>query len=185
MSAAANRADEGPGEAPGAPWFVVKFKPWAEDVLIGQMLREQLEVYAPKMPVERTRKGARVVEPGPLFPGYLFVHRPADPPRFNAVYRMHGVQQVFVRDRRPIPVKDAFIQVVRRVEAEKLAAAVRLEQATVACPWTKGDAVRLPGAFGEVVGGIFEERLDANRIAVLTKLLGGDVRTIVDLARVS
>ena len=51
-----------------------------------------------------------------------------------------------------------------------------------ACGLTKGDKVTLPVGhkFGELEA-VFEERVDARRVALLISLLGRDSRVVVDL----
>ncbi len=152
------------------PWIVATTKSGQERLAKFHLERQHFEVY---MPLRLGRELAH-----PFFPRHLFVRVSPEVNRWRALFSTIGVKHVFCRSEHPVGLKDAVIDEIR---GRELGGFVQFGLAGASpCPYVKGDAVTVKG----LVDAIFVERVDANRILVLHKLLGERVAT-VDLSKVA
>lgn len=159
-----------PSTEANRPWIVVMTHTGQERLAKYHLERQHFEVY---MPLRLGRDLAH-----PFFPRHLFVRVSPEVNRWRALFSTIGVKHVFCRGDHPVGVRDCVIEEIRTREVGGF---VQFGLAgAAACPWKPGDAVTVRG----MVDAIFVERLDANRVTVLTKLLGERITT-VDLSKVS
>lgn len=161
-----------PLSEPRKVWVVVKTHSGKERLAKFHLQKQGFEIYLP-MQLPRGRAGVR-----PFFPGYLFARITQDVGRWQAIFSTIGVHTVFTCRERLIGVKDAFLDAIRAQEvAGLLDAGVGVE---VICPFEQGDEV-LAGP----LTGIFQERVDVRRAAILVSLLGVESVVTVDLSKLT
>ena len=166
----------------GHRWYVVVTHAGQERLAAMNLRRQDFEAYLPMRPplTANPRAGAK-----PLFPRYMFVSLDMARPGWRALYSTIGVHDVLStgsgEHRRPKAIPGAWVE---RIQAREVDGLVILKdrEPEKACGLTKGDKVTLPVGhkFGELEA-VFEERVDARRVALLISLLGRDSRVVVDL----
>jgi len=163
----------------GPHWYVVNTQPHCEVRAETNLRRQGIVAYLPRY--LRTRRHARREETvsRPLFPRYLFVALDLAKDRWRTVNSTFGVSKLVSAGESPIPISDAVIDEIR--EREGANGFVRLGlPAGVGI----GSPVRLiDGIFSEYEG-VIDRIADDQRVAVLLKLLGREVRVFVPSASV-
>jgi transcriptional antiterminator RfaH len=157
-----------------AAWYCARTKPKHEHIAAANVqARLGVEVFLPRLRVERaTRRGVvRVVEP--LFPGYVFV-RCAGPERLAEVQRVPGISSL-VRFGGRIPVvEDALIEELQECFAD--AAPLDVEERLA-----PGDEVVVgAGAFAGMRAYVLRVMPARQRVQVLLDILGGPTPVEVD-----
>jgi transcriptional antiterminator RfaH len=155
-------------------WYVVKTKPRNEARAAENLSRQGFPIYCPKYRCRRRRANRVQQSRVPLFPSYLFVTFDISRDSWAVIRSTYGVSQLICRNGDPVAVPEAVLDDIRRREDSD--GLVRLD-ATRNC--RPGDPVRImAGAFADQVG-LFDCRTDSERVVVLLRLLGRDVRTVV------
>ncbi len=72
-------------------WYAVHVKSRHEFVAAGELVRKEIEVFAPSIQKLRQWKDRKKLVEFPLFPGYVFVHVPAFPGAFVEVLKTRGI----------------------------------------------------------------------------------------------
>lgn len=161
---------------PERSWIAVQLKPNAFRQAEAALLRQNFEVFCPKVRKAVHRFGKVRHELAPLFPGYLFVGVDLARPQWRAVANTHGVSRIVARGAgEPAPVPNVLIDgLIARCDA----GGVMLPPRTV----SPGDRIRLD-AFADLVAVV--ERIDAQRrVWVLLEILGGRREVQVCLSEV-
>jgi len=157
------------------PWYVGHTKPRQEDRVSSHLTELGLEVFVPKIPVRRRRRGQVTSGREPLFPGYLFIAADLTPHVWNAIRWAPGVKAILGCDGVPSRVADEPIALIKqRVGADGV---IQLKPA-----FAPGDLVRIAeGPFAGLVG-ILERRASrAGRVQVLLDMLRGATLEIEDV----
>lgn len=161
---------------PGHSWIAVQLKPNAFRLAEAALLRQNMEVFCPKVRRTVRRFGKSRTESVPLFPGYLFVAVDLDRPQWRAVANTNGVSRIVTRRvGEPAPVPDTLMEgLIGRCDTEG-----HLMPPQTLSP---GDRIRLD-AFADLVATV--ERIDAQRrVWVLLEILGGRREVQVTMSEV-
>lgn len=161
------------------PWFVVCSHNGRETFAKANLERQGFEVYLPMHTAlrrDKSRRGFETVS-RPFLPGYLFVRLTADVGRWRAVFSTLGVRRVICSKSGPVAVRHKFIQSLQVQEVEGLL------QLGVAMQPKRVGVGDLVSVLDQLVSGIVVEVVDAKRVEILTKWLGGDRRVTVDVAK--
>lgn len=161
-------------------WILVKTKQHVEVRTKDRIEdRLRLEVYLPMKLVEDRRKRLIGV---PFLPGYLFVRVSANVSAWRGLYSTEGVAEVVgVKPNRIIALREF---VIERIRAQEDGGFIKLGlRRDAAKEFKNGDAVRVCDDLA--LEGLFDEVIDAKRCWILTNLLGGKTRAVVDLAKLA
>lgn len=143
-----------------------------------EVFGEGFEVYLP-MKLSMNRKRELVAQP--FFPRYLFAKMDLRTSSWRRIWSTYGVSGMLGGSgERPYGVAD---WVIERLRAQEEAGYIRMgleEDAAKGPVFGAGEAVRVAGG---VLEGVFVERVDEKRAAILVSLLGRDSRVTVDLAK--
>lgn len=148
------------------PWYAIQTKPRREPTVSAALDQADLEVYCPRIRKPLGRANRTSWKEAPLFPGYLFARFEfgRDYPR---VRWTPGLVRVVMSGGTPLPVTEAMLSSVRRMEKEGARLLLRPVR------WKPGVRVRV--VQGPFTG--FEGRVAAT-------LRGGDrVRILLELFR--
>jgi transcriptional antiterminator RfaH len=154
-------------------WYVVHSQPNSERRALENLARQGYDAWLPLC--RRRRRHARKTETvlRPLFPRYLFLEADLGTTPWRPVLSTYGVAGLITGPSGPVPVPDAVIAALRaRADA---AGVVPLEPDAL----ESGAKVRLSAGPLAELEGVFEARTDAERVAVLLKLMGRAVRVVV------
>ena len=155
-------------------WFAVCCKPRQESVAEENLLRQDFQVYLPRMKSRQRKRGRWVDVVEALFPRYVFIR--IDPSRRStaSVRSTRGVVGLVRFGRQPAVVPDAVMEML-------------LKRADSASGFheggrpglSAGDPIRLVD--GPLVGmeGVFAQQDGESRVAVLMELLGKANRVFV------
>lgn len=156
-------------------WYCARTKPKHEHIAAANVrARLRLEVFLPRLRVERaTRRGiVRVIEP--LFPGYLFV-RCAMPEQLGEVQRVSGISSLVRFGGRVPVVEEELIAELQECFSESLPLEIEDRLAP-------GDEVLVgEGAFAGMRAHVLRVMPARQRVQVLLDILGGP--TPVEVAR--
>lgn len=155
-------------------WYVAHTKPSAEARAREHLMNQGFEAWLPEY--LKTRRHARRSEQvrRPLFPRYLFVRLDLDAERWRAVLGTVGILHLVGGDP-PTPVAEAVVAALwARTDADGL---VPVSPALDLHP---GDAVRIAEGPLADLEGIFLDIEDRDRVAILLRLMGRELRVRVD-----
>jgi transcription antitermination factor NusG len=165
-------------------WYVVISEPRRERQALCRLREGGFVSYLPMRPV--AKKNA--THAAPLFPGYLFVQFDINADRWPHVFTTLDVAGMVTRTsrtNRPIPLAMP-VGAVRRILSEEIEGLVLLakkdkpgDKRVVGSPFKAGQRVKIVGGPFMDMDALFQTG-DANRIAVLIHMLGGE--TVVNLA---
>jgi transcriptional antiterminator RfaH len=156
-------------------WYCARIKPKHEHIATANLRKHLgLEVFFPRLRIEKiTRRGlVRVVEP--LFPGYVFVRCIVEE-KMNDIRHTTGVSKlVQFGDRIPI-IEDRIIQELRECFAED-------DSITVENQLAPGDEIIMAeGAFAGMSARVLRTMPTRQRVQILLDILGRP--TLVEVAR--
>jgi transcriptional antiterminator RfaH len=132
--------------------------------------RQGYNVRLPRYRETVVRRGRRVVELVPLFPRYIFVDVSQG---FRSIFGTRGVAELFMWGEKPALVRDAEMQAIMAgADAEDVVA-------LPADPLVGKKVLVRSGVCADMVG-LCEGMSGAQRVRVLLKMLGRDVRVTLD-----
>ncbi len=148
-------------------WYAVQTKPRQERQVSRWLLRRcQLQVFLPKLAVQKRRRRRRITAIEILFPSYLFVRTVLDPAAWYAVKWTPGVKGVVGMGDVPVPIPEEAIQFLmqRCVDGDVI-------------PWQPalpvGAQVRVrEGPMAGLVGILERPAAQRERVRVLLNLMG-------------
>ena len=152
-------------------WYCVYTKVEAEVWARGNLWQRGYEAYLPRY--ARRRRHARRTDfvAAPLFPRYLFVRADLAARGARVITFAPGVSHLVSFGAGPVPVPDAVIAELRSHEGEDGLVEVTWGKGA-ASAYRAGERVRIhEGALCDQVG-LFQCRLDAERVVILLELLG-------------
>ncbi len=152
-------------------WYCVFTKPEGELWARTNLWERGLEVYLPLYNKRRRHARGLVVGPAPLFPRYLFVRADLSVTGARAISFARGVSALVGFGSGPTPVPDRVIAELQAREGE--GGLIDLDDRKGASSrYQRGDRVRIAeGALLDSVG-LFQRRLDRERVIILLDLLG-------------
>ncbi len=168
------KVQETVGEVVNEPmiWVVVTSKPGQEIRAKRELSNQGFEVYLPMRLFENKAKELRAA---PFFPRYMFCRVPADVALWRSIFSTYGVSGVLGCNlTRAVGVRD---EVVEMLKAREEAGFIKLGLVE-ALAFERGQRVT-EAEFG--LEGVFIERVDAKRAAILVSFMGRDSRFVVDL----
>ena len=159
-------------------WYCVYTKAAAEMWARTNLWERGFEVYLPLSRKRRRHARRLVVAPAPLFPRYLFVRADLEERGARAIGFARGVSHLVAFGAGPAPVPHKVITELRA--REDGAGLIDLDDRQgAASRYHSGDRVRIAeGALLDSVG-LFQRRLDRERVIVLLELLGRQTRVRV------
>jgi len=158
-------------------WYVARTKARSETRAGVSLRRQGFEVYLPQYGRRRRHARRTDVVPSPLFPGYLFLRMDLSTSRWHSVNGTSGVRSLICHGRRPAAVPEGVVEELRaRETADGL---VPLRSLVVL---ETGERLRIvDGPLHDCVG-IYEKMTGGERVVLLLRLLGREVRVAVPLS---
>ena len=154
-------------------WYVVHCRVNSEQRAEINLQRQDYEVWLPLY--HKTRRHARRVESvlRPLFPRYLFVRLDLSSQPWRPILSTFGVHNIIADGDGPLAIGNDIIAALRaRADTEGVFEIAR----SALMP---GDQVRVQGGPMADLEGIFQAELDSDRVLILLKLMGREVRVSV------
>jgi transcription antitermination factor NusG len=152
-------------------WYALRVKNRFESSVSTHLRSLGVEEFLPTYEISRVRRGKRISEQLPLFPGYLFIHMEwRGGPR---LYRVPGVLEVVGSGGTPLPVADEEMDVIRRVTNPKLEVS----------PWPDcktGDLISLIDGPLRGLQGNYVRQDGHNRIVVSVPMLQRSVAVVME-----
>lgn len=155
-------------------WYVVHTQPQGEIRAKANLERQGYCVYLPRC--RKWRRHARRTEivAAPLFPRYLFVRLDIESQRWRPVLSTLGVANLICRGGAPMPVPEGIVEAIKAHED-----AGHFVDLARQASFRLGDKVQvMAGPFADHVAR-FEGLDDAQRVTLLLKLLGRELRISV------
>jgi transcriptional antiterminator RfaH len=158
-------------------WYVARTKARSESRARARLRRQGFDVYLPQYGRRRRHARRTEVVRAPLFPGYLFLHMDLSSSRWHTVNHTVGVHSLLCHGRRPAAVPEGVVEELRARETGDglvpLHSLMVLEQ---------GERLRIvDGPLHDRVG-VYEKMTGGERVVLLLRLLGRDVRVVVPLS---
>ena len=159
--------------AQASNWIVLTTHPHREDFAIENLVRQDYEAYCP-MIVKRIKHARRVYDAKrPLFPGYIFVERPAQRHLWRPLLGTFGVRSVVCNGETPSLLPAGFVE---SLKAREVDGAIQKPE----MPFKPGQSVIINGGpFDGLVGQILEIR-ESDRVLLLLNILNQQTRVRVD-----
>jgi len=153
-------------------WIVLTTHPHREDFAIENLVRQDYEAYCP-MIVKRIKHARRAYDAKrPLFPGYVFVERPAQH-LWRPLLGTFGVRSVVCNGETPSLLPAGFVE---SLKAREMDGAIQKPES----PFKPGQSVAINGGpFDGLVGQILEIR-ESDRVLLLLNLLNQQTRVHVE-----
>lgn len=158
-----------------ARWYVVQTHHRGEVQATRELEKQAFEVFLPRYR-KRCRHARKVtLVAAPLFPNYLFVRLDPSHQRWRSINGTRGVARIIAGANGPLPISDALVAGLRsRLDVQGFVAMAPRPD------FVPGQAIRIrAGSFAETIG-LFEGFRDHDRVTVLLKLLGGQVRVVLE-----
>ncbi len=151
-------------------WYVVHTHPHAEERALRHLERQRYDTWLPLYRKRRRHAGRQETVLRPLFPRYLFVHVDLTVERWRPILSTVGVHRIVGGPAGPQPIRgDVIAGLKERASPDGYF--------DLADPSLKsGDRVRiLVGPLADLEG-IFQADSDAERVSILLRLMGREVR---------
>jgi transcriptional antiterminator RfaH len=154
-------------------WYVVHSQANAENRALTNLARQGYDTWLPLY--RKTRRHARRIETvlRPLFPRYLFVRVDLQAEVWRPILSTMGVSDLVSGADGPLPVGDAVIDALKMQASEDGHFDLRPSA------FKSGERVRIRVGPLADLEGIFQLESDAERVMVLLKLMGREVRVTV------
>ena len=148
-------------------WYAVCCKPRQEAVAEENLLRQDFQVYLPRIRIRQRRRGHWIDAVEVLFPRYIFIR--VDPERRSTatVRSTRGVVGLVRFGGQPAVVPDAVMDALR--QREDAASGMHQDNRPL---FSAGDAVKLVDGPLAGMEGVFTEQDGDKRVIVLLELLG-------------
>jgi transcriptional antiterminator RfaH len=159
-------------------WFLVQTKPKQEDRAVENLELQGVNVFCPKVFVEKLSRGKRKISKEVLFPNYLFVKFDQDNVSALSVNYTRGVNRIISFGNKPSAVPDDLIaQLKQRVDQNNDSMITDLPE--------KGEQLQvLDGPF-RGLNAIFSQIDGDSRAIVLITILSQKVKAVLPLASLS
>jgi len=155
-------------------WYCVHTKPQREKQAAEQLSTlPEVEVYFPRIRIQKTIRRVRKQVTEPLFPRYLFCRFDIGS-NYRAVRYSHDVIGLVSFGAQPAIVGDDLIEDLQSWVSENSLAAAKPQ-------FSSGDVVQIAsGPMQGLQAVILEGRSDSERVAVLLSILGSEARVTID-----
>lgn len=162
-------------------WYVVRTKNGQERWAKFNLEKQGFETYLPMRLVQRTAHGRTETRGEPLFPNIMFVLVEPRPELWRPIFSTLGVKSLICSGDHPAALKPGLIEAMRAREVNGLITISPAVKPVAPCPHAKGDGVKVKKGPFAGFDAVFSERVDANRVSILLKVLGGDTRVELHL----
>ena len=154
-------------------WYVVHCRVNSEQRAETNLRRQDYETWLPMY--HKTRRHARRVESvlRPLFPRYLFVRLDLTSQQWRPILSTFGVHNIIAGADGPLAIGDDIVEALHM----RAGSGGVFEIARSAIK--PGDQVRVQAGPMADLEGIFQTELDSDRVLILLKLMGREVRVSV------
>ena len=162
-------------------WYVVLTKPKQEERAEEHLTAQGGEVFLPRIALEKVRKGKRVRNVEPLFPGYLFVNVEGCEQLVASIRSTRGVRQLLRFGVQPLEVNPVLINDLRHrcIDAGNVGANA---DASPKEYYEQGQMVEvISGPFKDYQA-IFKQFDGEHRAIILLNLLNQQQELLVDLS---
>ncbi len=160
-------------------WYCAYTKPESELWARTSLWERSFEVYLPLYRKRRRHARRTCWVDAPLFPRYLFLRADFDERTRRGAAYSPGIVQLVRFGENPAVVPDRIVEELRARAGDNGVIDLDNGQGT-ASRFQPGERVRVEeGALVDQVG-LFQTRLDAERVYILLNLLGRDVRVAID-----
>ncbi|MDP6351395.1 MAG: transcriptional activator RfaH [Alphaproteobacteria bacterium] len=155
-------------------WFAVHTKAHREQQALDNLSRQGFEAWLPQYQKNRRHAGRAETVTRPLFPRYLFVAVDITAERWRAILSTYGVAGLIGTADGPLPAPEGVVEALKeRADAAGLFTIHR------ALSFKAGDTIRVAAGPMRDLEGLFEAKTDSERVVILLRLLGRDVRVTV------
>ena len=154
-------------------WMVLTTHPHREEFAMENLVRQDYEAYCPVI-VRRIKHARRAYDAKrPLFPGYVFVERPAERHLWRPLLGTFGVRSVVCNGETPSLLPVGFVE---NLKAREIDGAIQKPVS----PFKPGQSVTINGGpFDGLVGQILEIR-ESDRVLLLLNLLSQQTRVHIE-----
>ncbi len=143
-------------------WYVVQSKPGQAEKAAQELRNQGFEVFLPLVKVEKLKRGKRIEQEEPLFPGYLFIELSEVASNWRPIRSTRGVARVITFGNQPAVVPDDVVEQLR--DSLKQQAEMRTLEPNQPVRITEGPFANLNAVFTEYDG--------EKRAFLLLELLG-------------
>ncbi|GAA0693143.1 transcription/translation regulatory transformer protein RfaH [Marinobacterium maritimum] len=152
-------------------WYVLQSKPGQAEKAAQELINQGFEVFLPLVKVEKLKRGKRVEQEEPMFPGYLFIELSEVASNWRPIRSTRGVARMITFGNKPAAVPDDVVEQLR--DSLKQAAEQRSLEPNQPVRITEGPFANLNAVFAEYDG--------EKRAFLLLELLGQWQRLSVPL----
>ena len=155
-------------------WFAVHSRAHGEERALVNLRRQGFDAWLPLYRKRRRHAGRTEIVLRPLFSRYLFVAVDLAAERWRAILSTYGVAGLVGTADGPKAVPEAVVEGLRaRADSDGYFTLHRAQSLRA------GDSVRLAGGPMRDLEGVFEAASDDQRVVILLRLLGREVRVTV------
>jgi transcriptional antiterminator RfaH len=172
-----SKLGSGGPEASMRRWYVARTKARSELRAEVHLRRQGFEVYLPQYGRQRRHARRTDVVKSPLFPRYLFLQMDLSSSRWHTVNNTVGVHSLLCHGGMPAVVPEGVVEELRARETGD--GLVSLRSLTVLEP---GERLRIVGGPLRDRVGVYEKMTGGERVVLLLRLLGQEVRVDVPLS---
>lgn len=162
-------------------WYVVLTKPKQEERAEEHLSAQGGEVFLPRIRLEKVRKGKRVCNVEPLFPGYLFVNVAGCEHLIGSIRSTRGVRQLLRFGIQPLEVNPVLINDLRHRCIDTGINGANADAISKAC-FEQGQRVEVTSGPFKDYQAIFKQFDGEHRAIILLNLLNQQQELLVDLA---
>ena len=155
-------------------WYVAYCHSGAEQSAKTNLNRQNYETWLPLY--RKVRRHARKTETvlKPLFPRYIFIEIDLNTQPWRPIVSTFGIQSIISTADGPSPIENNIVYALMEKAEQDGIFEIKQDK------FKSGDQIRIQNGPMADVEGIFETELDSERILILLKLMGREVRVSVD-----
>ena len=155
-------------------WHAVYTHAKGEQKALFHLIRQGFEAYLPRYAKQRRHARRIDMVSAPLFPRYLFVRVDLDSQPWRPILSTFGVHTIVSGADGPVAISDDIVAgLVARAGDDGV---FDIMQSAM----EPGDQVRIQGGPMADLEGVFQAELDSDRVLILLKLMGREVRVSVE-----
>lgn len=155
-------------------WYLIQTKPRQETIARDNLARQGYETYLPLAPVRRRRRERSYLEPGPMFPRYLFILLSEGIDDWGPIRSTLGVASLVRFGQTVARVPDKLIATLKTREDEH--GIQKLPEKT----YLPGDKVRISGGPFEGYEAVIHATSSRERVILLMKVIENFVKVELD-----
>jgi transcriptional antiterminator RfaH len=94
-------------------WYVVQSKPGQAEKAAQELQNQGFEIFLPLIKAEKLKRGKRIEQEEPLFPGYLFIELSEVASNWRPIRSTRGVARIITFGNKPAVVPDDVVEQLR------------------------------------------------------------------------